>query len=503
MVAEDPHADSSGATPTFAATRDDYAQEPAARHEVTASRACTDCETRVEIAVNTDIMIITAHGNTCETCVPRSKKRVARTDTVPRTATTLHVWWAPHPDGSGQWHVLRQRFIDEEVQQPAVPRPDATEAQEPTSDRLDIAGEHPQVSSELVLSEGWQDPLRQDASEIFGKRDWLAIALVWGAVDCRMLGAFAVLLESFWLETVVGSDGSARMIVRLTGLPPLVAVLVPEAALRWANSDQPMALPVSGMVAVYATLGPLLCASTGHRPECTDLERLLGDASKLPEAPRTPRPTALRLALAGRSGRPAIADLLAAYPVREHAPGQAEQPPPGHLLLSPPQAAGSSTEAAQPPSAGDPHSFTRPATAEPGAVATHVEIPRKSSPTTEGAPGGDREPAQDFAGMVEPGASAEASRSTHGTNGTTRPAFASDRAHETTRSSSAGDHNTTRGAAPGADSPAHRSRTPGTVSGGRGASGSQVRAPYGLKATQAVMQGIGSAPQTAITFGRS
>lgn len=70
--------------------------------------------------------------------------------------------------------------------------------------------------------------------------------------------------------------------VRLTGLPPVVAVLLPEVALRWIKSEQRTGLLLPRWSPFITIWAPLLCAATGHLTECTELEQMLGDVLILP-----------------------------------------------------------------------------------------------------------------------------------------------------------------------------------------------------------------------------
>ena len=55
----------------------------------------------------------------------------------------------------------------------------------------------------------------------------------------------------FFAQSLFG----ARLIVQLTGLPPVVAVLLGRVALGWIEYEEWTGLPVGEMVALYRDLG--------------------------------------------------------------------------------------------------------------------------------------------------------------------------------------------------------------------------------------------------------
>jgi hypothetical protein len=454
-------------------------RESTTTRQAAADRACNECGTRIEIAVETDVMIVTAYGDTCETCAPEAETRAAHTETVPRITNTVRVWWAPRADGPGQWRVACEPLIDQDVRLPSSPRPDVADVPEPTPDSVTTAEKQQPNPYSLAVDKGWKAALLPDFIEIFGRQDWPVIDPVWQPDDCRILGAFAVLLRMFWLETVAGSDGSARMVVRLTSLPPVVAALVPEVALRWMNSEQPTALPVSGMVAVFRTLGPLLCAATGHATECVELERLLDGAPGLPTPDALDKlPIApVRSALTARSGLPPIADLFVWELILTLMPYRAEQNASRNRLRPVPHETSAAAVA-----------FFRPAAPE--------------APATTG------EPAPDAAGVFQPFTSPVLNDSTRRSGVPDRQGPAAAGAYDRPRAPAADGPAAGGGESAGAGSRVRRERRSNTIipkeagsGAGRASRGRGTVSPGLLSTAQALK--TGSAPNAAFTFGHA
>jgi hypothetical protein len=452
---------------TDAATTRDRNVE--AVQNTTVQSSCELCETQISVTVRTaEVMVVEVRGNSCDSCNPAGVPADAQPQpedlSVLEVEHTTHVWWAGSSEGDSRWRLMHEWIEDDGVRETQDVRPEPTMPDQPAD----------------PADKSWQVVLEPTLADIFGP-DWEPVGEAWQPAHCRIFDALAAILDGFWTRIVAAVQGATRVVIRLTGLPPVVAALLPEVTLRALPSTVLKTGSVTEVARLYRDVGPLICAATGHVTRCPEVRRRLGQVESVPtetalEALAAPR---IRLALTATSDLPTLGDLLgqprsrvfrlpAARPVETTDRGEDAHLDRVRVDAGPSRPPDQIDRAARPPDSIDRAAAARP----PDQIDRGVrETPRADQP----AEPEDGEPASGRSGEGGGGSGETRGGGTRG--GGTRGGG-------------------TRGG--GRGSSGGRGGGRGRSGGGGGGGTARTR---GLLATTAAIAGIPSAPSAPSTFG--
>jgi hypothetical protein len=242
-------------------------------------------------------MVLRVQGGACAACGPAVDPLEPRPS--PHNAT-VRVWWASSSDDQPGWRAVHEAADNRGVQKTQKLKVEAVLAAE-SPNTVDIQ---------------WVEALAPAALHLLGDDDLPVVARAWQPVHCRILDGLATLLELFWNEIVTEARGASCIVVRLTGLPPLVSALLPELVFRGLRETEHGVKSMTELIRLLRSTGPVLCALTGHVTACSDARRRLG------EVPDTPTPESVEhvvLALSAASGLASLSQLLGPPPARERA----------------------------------------------------------------------------------------------------------------------------------------------------------------------------------------
>jgi hypothetical protein len=210
---------------------------------------CVACGTEqaVEVVAGAEI-VLQVTGKGCEECNPGPGNNSSG-----ERRSTIRVWWdAPNGQAPG-W--VAAGLPGEAPAGPApVPAPAPAGRQAATDQAwLEVAGSVPSC---------------------FEPAEWPAVAAAWRPEYCAVFGSVGALVRRFW-AAVRGAAGG-QLMIRMAGVPALVAALLPELLARSFASE-------SGQYSheldvLLRKLGVLLCAGTGQASTCGSLHEELGRA---------------------------------------------------------------------------------------------------------------------------------------------------------------------------------------------------------------------------------
>jgi len=275
---------------------------------------CEDCGTAISITMaSADVMVFQVRGNTCASCNPAAVKHRDSALHEDRVEETLRAWWAGDSTAEARWSITRGRGDDRGVR----PRRDFVPEPMVAENRL------PEVDSE------WRGRLAPLLADAVGEA-WQVAAEAWQPQYCRILDALAALLDFVWTEVVALAGGVTRLVIRLTGLPPVVAIALREMTFRVPRTSWPANEPVGGIAVLYRAFGCLGCAATGHVTACAEVRRHLVHVPERPTTDALERlaPPRVLLALTATSDLPTLDDLLGRAPITRLASGEPPVVPP-------------------------------------------------------------------------------------------------------------------------------------------------------------------------------
>ena len=257
---------------------------------------CDECATAAEIAVRAEHIVIDVRGNACAACAPdATNRRSARGEDRVAEPAVVRAWWSYGNAGEQRWKAVLQSHRVEEVQRTRT---------------FDRERAEPAAESEPTVAV-WRQVLTEAIDQAFADETWLVLSEVWQAGYCGIVEGLGTVVEAFWNEVVVESEGAARIVIRLTGLPPATALLLREVVFGPQGTAEADGSMIK-LAALCRDFGALLCASGGNVTGCPEVRHRLGTVAELPtpesfEALGGPR---VVRALTSTSDAPTLARLL-------------------------------------------------------------------------------------------------------------------------------------------------------------------------------------------------
>ena len=282
------------------------------------SGQCGPCNTDFAVTCRPgEVLVIDVRGRTCPECNPRAEPAPGGssgggTDHGP--GRTVKVWWASSSDSGSRWRVLDlDRVHGGAAYGPhRVPEGIPDRAQ----DRVGSA----------AVSAAWSHEVAPLLSAQLGAESWDAVSRAWQPGHCGILSALASTIDDVWANVVPSAVGGTRTVIRLVGVSPVLAALLPEAVTRSLSSGT---FPFARIADLVQALGPTVCIGTGRAVVCDAVRRELGEISATPTPEALGRlgvPKVIR-ALAEHGGSPTIADVLRTAPaVTQLAPAEVKFP---------------------------------------------------------------------------------------------------------------------------------------------------------------------------------
>ncbi len=260
------------------------------------SGRCADCSTDFAVmSESAEVLVIDVRGQTCGGCNPGAEPVIGASpgggDGLDRI---VKVWWASSNDTGSRWRVLDLN----RVEGTASYGPD--EVPEKVQDQ----------ARARAVNTAWSQRLAGMLSAQFGNESWQAVDQAWQPGHCGIFAALATIIDQVWGQVVPSAVDGTRVVVRLVGLPPVVAALLPVAVTRSLNSGE---FQFTQIADVLRALGPTVCVGTGYTAICDAVRRELGDLSTVPTAEALDRLSAAKIihALGYDDDLPTIAELLA------------------------------------------------------------------------------------------------------------------------------------------------------------------------------------------------
>ncbi|MDP9795422.1 hypothetical protein J2S43_003934 [Catenuloplanes nepalensis] len=213
------------------------------------NRWCEVCETRYNIDLDPERLVVDVVGLTCRMCNPRrrhvypDRPQPIEADAVP--ASTVKIWWASR---AGVLPRLTARRIDaaSNVSEPfALVEP-------PLSVREGAARIDPDGSLRATVARRAHEP---------GRR---LIAEAWRPEYCGLLVQLAYALDRL---AVTAITGGVRLVLRIVGAPPLVSALTADALARAVESADPA--PLRAMSRELKATAIIQCLDTQSLDDCT------------------------------------------------------------------------------------------------------------------------------------------------------------------------------------------------------------------------------------------
>ncbi|GIJ47940.1 hypothetical protein Val02_48260 [Virgisporangium aliadipatigenens] len=221
------------------------------------ARTCAECGTRYAVVVRPATTIrFEVSGPTCDTCRrrgsgPATSPRPGNTEAPPESRL-FKVWWAGENTGGPR---LEARHVTPETSTSIIP--DHRAADPAPVEVTDAA---------TLTGVDWVSTMADVARTVLGELAWEVLASVWLGGYCEVLAALADVLDLIWSTHAAEADATDRVVVRLTGLPPVPAALIGDLATRsFLAHDRP---PLPCAAEDLRAVGMLVCAGTGHAPDC-------------------------------------------------------------------------------------------------------------------------------------------------------------------------------------------------------------------------------------------
>ena len=175
------------------------------------------------------------------------------------------MWWAAGNDGAPRWRTL---VVDRECGIAAY-RPDGV----------------PDGGRDLVearaVDSGWQRILATKLSDRLGAEGWDVVTDAWQPGHCGTLTALAMVLDDVWTHVVAAAVTGTWVQIRLVGLPPVVAALLPVVVTRPLFADG-RPVPVLPAAELVRALGPAVCVGAGQAAACGIAHAEFGELSAPP-----------------------------------------------------------------------------------------------------------------------------------------------------------------------------------------------------------------------------
>lgn len=186
----------------------------------------------------------------CEVCNPRAEPKIPSDDGV----TFAKIWWASADgDHPPQWKILRGR-PDGNIEYEVTETPPPAEGHVDASDTI-----------------AWLT-----AVTLAGTADWAFLAKVWQPEHCTMIETLARALD----RMAVSLSSAARIVVRMAGVPPVIASVVVGVVRQLAAHED--LLPVAVLARSLREVGTTACAGTASIASCRSARQLLGSRPQQP-----------------------------------------------------------------------------------------------------------------------------------------------------------------------------------------------------------------------------
>ena len=227
------------------------------------SRRCGRCNTEVVTTVRQSALVVDVRGRTCGECNPSAEPDGPAGGSSAGSGRSVKVSWAAGNDGAPRWRAL---VVDRECGIAAY-RPDGVP--DGVSD----------LAEARAVDSGWQRILATKLSDRLGAEGWDVVTDAWQPGHCGTLTALAMVLDDVWTHVVAAAVTGTRVQIRLVGLPPVVAALLPVVVTRPLLADGRPVLPAAELV---RALGPAVCVGAGQAVACGIAHAEFGELSAPP-----------------------------------------------------------------------------------------------------------------------------------------------------------------------------------------------------------------------------